>query len=107
MYSFRLSAYADQDIYEIIDYTIDVWDMDQALCYVELIDLGRERIQKSPYLETSKEREELAKGCRSYRVEHHYFFYRVNEEDKAIEIARILHKSRHFPIHVSDEFFPE
>lgn len=107
MHSFKLSVDADQDIYDILDYTLDKWGMDQAVNYTDEIDQGREKIQHDPYLLGSKSQEILSKGCRSYKVNHHYFFYRVNEKESTIEIARILHETADFPRHVSDKHFPK
>ena len=107
MKNFKNSIFADEDLIETYVYTIETWGEEQALRYKELLDQGRNRICEDPYLLGSKAQEWLAEGCRSYRVEHHYFFYRVNEESNTIEIARVLHEQRDFPRHVTDQHFPE
>ncbi len=107
MQSFKNSIFADEDLIQTYIYTIEKWGEEQAFKYKDLLHQGRERICEDPYLPGSRSQEILAKGCRSYRVEHHYFFYRVNEKENTIEIARILHEQRDFPRHVTDQHFPE
>ena len=104
MHRFKLSHFAESDVFEILNYTIDKWGVEQAEQYQRDLELGRLEIQKDPYLLNSKSQERLGKGCRSFKVNHHYFFYRVNED--TIEIARILHESRDFPRHISDSHYP-
>jgi len=106
MHRFKLSHFAESDVFEILNYTIDKWSFEQAEQYQRDLELGRLEIQKDPYLLNSKSQDRLAKGCRSFKVNHHYFFYRVDELENSIEIARILHESRDFPRHVSDSHYP-
>lgn len=107
MRKFRNSVFADEDLIESFIYGLTEWGEEQALKYKELLDKGRKRICDDPYLIGSKSQEGLAKGCRSYRVEHCYFFYRLNEKENIIEIARVLQENRNFPEHVGDDHFPD
>lgn len=106
MRGFRNSVFADEDLIESFVYGLTERGEEQALKYKGLLDEGRKKICNDPYLIGSKSQERLAKGCRSYRVEHCYFFYRVNEEENVIEIARVLQETRNFPEHVASDHFP-
>ncbi len=106
MHGFKLSLLADSDVFDVLDYTIEKWGYEQAEKYKNELEAGRTQIQEDPYLAGSKKREDLAPQCRSYRANHHYFFYRVNENEKVIEIARILHEQMNFPEHIREEYFP-
>lgn len=107
MHAFRNSIFADEDLIEAFIYGLTVWGEEQALKYKESLEKGRERICEDPYLLGSKSQEQLAEGCRSYKVNHYYFFYRFNTENSSVDIARILRENRDFPRHVTSETFPE
>ena len=106
MYNFKNSVLADGDIIEILSYTFDSWGEEQMREYESQLEHGRITIRQDPYLMGSKSRDDLISGCRSFRVNHHYFFYRVNEKENIIEIARILHEQMDFKLQVREEYFP-
>lgn len=107
MYSFRNSVFADEDLIEAFVYGLIKWGEEQAEEYRKLLERGRNAICADPYLLGSKSQEKLAHGCRSYRVGHYYYFYRVNEAEQIVEISRVLRETRDFPRHVSDDYFPK
>jgi len=104
MSAFRVSSYADDDIESILRYTIRKWGFDQADSYYELLASARDRIAANLFLPGSKDREDLAAGCRTFRCGKHVYFYRIR--DNIVEIARILHHAMDFEQHVSEEYFP-
>lgn len=104
MSNFRLSRCADEDIESIFRYTVRKWGFDQADSYYELLASARDRIAANPFLAGSKNREDLAAGCRTFPSGKHVFFFRIR--DNTVEIARILHQSMDFEKHVSEEYFP-
>ena len=106
MHTFKNSVFADEDLIEAFVYGLTTWGEEQALKYKEALEKGRERICEDPYLIGSKPQEKLTSGCRSYRVEHYYFFYRFNAETQTVEIAIVLRENRDFPRHVSSDSFP-
>ena len=107
MRGFKLSAFAVDDVFDALSYTYDKWGGEQMRKYEGLLEHGRDLIRQDPYLLGSKSRNDLLTGCRLYKVEHHYVFYRLNEGDNTVEIARILHEKRDFVRHVGEKHFPE
>lgn len=69
-----LTERAEQDLSNIIDYTIDNWGYDQALTYNGYFDDAFQAITENPYLPISKSREDLLPNLRSLRVEKHHLF---------------------------------
>ena len=104
MGAFRVSSYADEDIESIFRYTVKKWGFDQADSYCELLASARDRIAANPFLPGSKNREDLAAGCRTFRCGKHVYFFRIR--DSTVEIARILDETMDFEKHVSEECFP-
>lgn len=105
MRSFRNSSHADEDLISILAYTYEKWGIEQQGKYAKLLEGARDEIREEPFLLGSKEREDLAPGCRLYRVERHYIVYRV--KDDVIEIARVLHESMDFHLQIKGTYFPE
>jgi toxin ParE1/3/4 len=100
---FRLSSHADRDLLSILKYTKKVWGSEQGFTYLVVLSRARDKIVANPFLSGSKSRNDLAAGCRSFRCGKHFYFYRLR--DDTVEIARILHESMDFPIHVGEETF--
>lgn len=61
MHRFKLSHFAESDVFEILNYTIDKWGVEQAEQYQRDLELGRLEIQKDPYLLNSKSQERQVK----------------------------------------------
>ena len=104
MLSFKNSILADEDLISIFAYTYETWDLEQAHKYKDILEKGRLALCSDPFLIGSKSRVDLADDCRIYRVEHHYFVYRLKNE--MIEIARILHENMDFHTNIRNEYFP-
>jgi len=102
--SYRLSKFAERDLAEILRYTIKTWGLEQGTAYFQLLNLARIQIVNNPVLPGGKARNDLADGCRAYKIAKHLIFYRVTGD--CVEIARILHESRDFSRHVGEETFP-
>ena len=103
MSGYRLSRIADEDLLSIFRYTLETWGEDQLWIYLGLLEAGRDFIAENPFGTGSKSREDLAAGCRIFRVGKHYLIYRV--KDTHIEIARILHESMDFETQVTESDF--
>jgi toxin ParE1/3/4 len=67
------------------------------------IEKALKEIAQDPMRSGSKARADLVEGCRSYRVEHHYMFYRIRES--RVEIGRVLHETMNFEEHLSEGMF--
>ena len=104
MGNYRLSKFAERDLAEILRYTIKTWGIEQGAAYFQLLTVAKTRIVNNPLLPGSKTRDDLADGCRAFRVAKHLIFYRVSGD--CVEIARILHESMDFTQHVGEETFP-
>jgi toxin ParE1/3/4 len=104
MSAFRLSSYTDEDIESIFRRTIRKWSFDQADSYYEWLASARDRIAANSFLPGSKDREDLAAGCRTFPCSKHVFFFCIH--DNTVEIARILHQSMDFEKHVAEKYFP-
>lgn len=94
MNGYRFSKYADEDLLSIFRYTHDTWGEEQVWNYLSLLEAARDQLTKNPFCPGSRSREDLAAGCRIFRVGKHYFVYRI--QDEYLEIARILHESMDF-----------
>ncbi|MEJ6579061.1 MAG: type II toxin-antitoxin system RelE/ParE family toxin [Akkermansiaceae bacterium] len=104
MHAFKSSLLADEDIISIYAYTLETWGSDQLEIYQAKLDRARNQILEDPFLAGSQSREDLAPGCRLFRVEHHYFPYRLN--DSTVEIARVLHENMDFHVQMRADYFP-
>ncbi|NQX00260.1 type II toxin-antitoxin system RelE/ParE family toxin [bacterium] len=104
MGSYRLSKFAERDLAGILRHTIKTWGLEQGAAYFQLLTIARTSIVNNPVLPGSKTRDDLAHGCRAFRVAKHVIFYRVGGDN--VEIARILHESMDFSRHVGEETFP-
>jgi len=104
MHDFKSSILADEDIISIYAYTLEKWGSEQLEIYQAKLDQARNKILENPFLPGSKSREDLAPGCRLFRVEHHYFAYRLNGE--IVEFARVLHENMEFHLQMREEYFP-
>ena len=99
MSGYKLTPLAEQDYYNILDFTLEKWDYPQYKKYRDILRNAFARIAKMPLL--GKHREELPPQYYSYHVGRHMIFYRVAEE--GIEIVRILHDRMDFKRYLSGD----
>jgi len=107
MRKFKNSKLADTDLLESFLYGLERWEFEQAEKYKNELAKGLDQICENPFLLNSKSREELAEGCRSFRVNHYYYFYKISDDDSTVLVARVLHEKMNFPDHIRGEYFPE
>lgn len=103
MPDFILSSRAEDDLRSIGRYTIRKHSVEQFHAYNDQLDQAFDEVAQDPFRILSKGRDDLLKGCRFYRVQHHYLVYRV--KDGRVEIGRILHENMNFEDHISEEIF--
>jgi toxin ParE1/3/4 len=103
MREYRLSPLASEDLDGIYDYTFDEWGVDQVRVYHSHVEKALEEVTQDPIRLGSKARDDLVNGCRSYRVEHHYLFYRIRGD--RVEVGRVLHEAMNFEEHLSEGVF--
>lgn len=105
MSRYVLSPLAVADLEAIFEYTLLTWGEEQFERYWKAITLALESLAKNPTPRGSKARDDLMRGCRFFRVEHHYIVYRIGAD--GIEVGRILHESMDFEREVGGDVFPE
>ena len=97
MPTYKLSPLAELDYFEILDYTLEKWGIQQFEKYRDVLKGTILRLAQSPTL--GKRCEDIHPDLYRYGAGHHIIFYRIAGE--GIEIARILHERmdvpRHFP----------
>jgi toxin ParE1/3/4 len=96
MADFHLRPKAVSDLEEIWDYTVRMWDEDQAERYLRLLNVGFIDLTIQPDLGRSCDA--IRPGYRVFRVGSHVIFYRVLNQ--RIEIVRVLHQSMDFERHL-------
>ena len=96
MADFVLRPKAVSDLKEIWQYTVKMWDEDQAERYVRMLNIGFVDLAINPTLGGSCDA--LREGYRRLRIGRHVVFYRVI--DTGIEIVRVLHQSMDFDRHL-------
>ena len=83
-----LSADAENDLADILQYTLETWGPRQMKFYAVKLDAGLSAIAGQPKIGTT--RDDLFPGCRSQPIEEHVVFY--DADDREIRVARVLHK---------------
>lgn len=84
----RISPEAAKDFDDILLYSQELWGEEQADRYETSLTNAFERIES--HIHIGQQRNELRRNVRSYHVEHHVIFYRL--EDELVEVVRILHE---------------
>lgn len=96
MPNYRLSPLAEEDLLTIISTTIEAWGSEQGKTYAKTMEAALLKLAQYP--DVGRQRRDIYKGARSFPVEKHIVFYRVN--DNGIDVARILHQrmdlTKHF-----------
>ena len=97
-----LSPSAIRDLQDISSYTLLTWGKEQEDRYLKGLWGKLAEVQSNP--ESSRLREDLAKGCRSTRYEKHVIFFSF--EGQTLQVIRILHGKMDLSNHLADEDFP-
>src|SRR6478609_6237649 len=97
LFPYELSEEADSDLEEIFDYTVEQYNVEQAIKYLSGFETVFEFLCVHP--ESGRKRNEIRDGLRSITNQSHIVFYRILNE--RIRIVRVLHSRRdlnkHFP----------
>jgi len=88
--NYKISHEANHDIENIWIYTFEVWSLEQADRYINLIIDEIEYLTENP--QSGKDCSQIRKGYFRSRVKSHFIFYKVNLSLEQIEIIRILHQ---------------
>lgn len=86
--SFRLilSEPAQQDLRDILSYTLQTWSEGQLADYKRKLDGALNAITENPQAGRSRH------GMRVYPVGRHLVFYRIDEIAQTVFVVRILHE---------------
>ena len=109
-YTLVFSKHADQDLLDILQYTLDNFGEHQYWIYRSLLKEAVDLITGDPKHVASRSREELCPGARTYHIEQpskkasHFLLYRINEEKAHVELGRILHEKVDLRRHIPDDF---
>jgi toxin ParE1/3/4 len=87
---YTLSKPADQDLENIFDYTEEEFSLDQAINYLNDLEILFDQLVVNP--ELGRDRSEIKSGLRSIPKTSHVIFYRIMPDN--IRIIRVLHGSR-------------
>lgn len=96
--TYTLSEPAEQDIENLIYYTIEIWGKAQALRYVDGFEKQAQLLAEMPSLGTFlyKPYERL----RAFPYGHHVLFYQ--EKSGGIAVVRVLHKNMSRDLHLGE-----
>ncbi len=105
----RLSAAAEADFRNIIDWTVDQFGDRQARVYADTVAAALEALNDRPTTVGVKERSEIAKGsftlhvARGNRRGRHFVLFRVANKGRTrtIEVLRLLHDAMDLDRHLS------
>lgn len=78
---------AQQDLDDILQYTLEAWDEEQLLRYMSLLDQAFLRVQEYPELGI-----ERANGIREHALRHHVILYRYAND--TVTVLRVMHPRR-------------
>ncbi len=87
---YKISQKASQDIENIWLYTFEIWSVEQADRYFNLILDEIEYLAENP--KSGEDYSNVRKGYFRSRIKSHFIFYKINRKNEEIEIIRILHQ---------------
>ena len=88
MASYHLSHQAEADLMDITTYTLSTWGRDQAMRYIDAIEVCCRRLGENP--ELGRACDQVRPGLRRMEQGRHVLFYRIAVE--GIVVIRILHQ---------------
>ncbi len=105
-WTIRLAIRAEQDFFEIVQWTADSFGPQQAAAYAETLSLAIGDLAKGPDILGAKRRDEIGNGiltlhvARQGRKGRHFVVFRISDAT-TIDVLRLLHDSmdlaRHLP----------
>lgn len=91
-----LSPKAEDDLTDILQYTLENWGNSQINVYREILNKALQTIKQNPNIVQS--RKELPNGHRIFPAGQHLIIYRVTED--AVYVSRILHRRMDIGRHI-------
>lgn len=99
MGTYRLSRRAENDLFEIGEYTIRTWGLEQCARYIDGLEACCQKLADNPKLGRSCE--SLRPGYWRMEQGKHVVFYRIEKD--GIIVPRILHVRMLPKLHLDDE----
>lgn len=106
----RLSASAEKDFAEVVDWTVARFGTQQAEIYAGILVSAIQELHSGPDLVGAKARDEIGKGIctlhaarRGHRARHFVVFRVDPDRERTIDVIRILHDSMDLPRHLPAE----
>lgn len=103
----RLSAAAEKDFAEVVDWTVARFGPHQAEIYAGILAAAIQELESGPDPTGAKARNEIGKGLRTLhaarrgRRGRHFVIFRVAaDREQTIDVIRILHDSMDLPRHL-------
>ena len=93
MKNYRLSRAAQEDLWQIKQYSLTTWGKQNTQKYLDNIASILENLCLSP--DIGKKRDDLIIGLRSFPVQQHVIFYRYHQTE--LEVIRVLHSRMNIP----------
>lgn len=88
----RLTPEAEDDLRDLLQYTLETWGKQQRDTYRKLFSEAFRKLARYPGM--GRGRNEISQSLRSYPVGSHVIFYSVTEAADGIVVHRIFHGSR-------------
>lgn len=88
--NYKISNEAEKDLENIWLYTFEIWSLEQADYYFNLLINEIEYLAENPKI--GEDFNFIRKSYFRTRVKSHFIFYKINLKNNEIEIIRILHQ---------------
>ena len=88
MPTFKISQKAEDDLFNIGEYTESKWGLEQRNKYLDDIDKSFFQLAENPDYPTSKNLNAIKQGCFGLLVNEHIIIYR--KFDRGVRIVRVL-----------------
>ena len=98
--NYKISLEAEKDLEKIWLYPFEMWSLEQADYYFNLLLNEIEYLAENP--KNGQNFEEVRKGYFRSRVKSHFIFYRINLKEEIVEIIRILHQQMDIETHINE-----
>jgi toxin ParE1/3/4 len=106
----RLSAAAEKDFAEVVDWTVARFGAQQAEIYAGIVAAAIKELHAGPDVAGAKPRDEIGRGIFSLHVARrgkkarHVVIYRAApDQARSIDVVRILHDAMDLPRHLPAE----
>lgn len=92
----RFSRRAQADLKDINSYTIETWSQEQAMAYIDDLELTVNKLASTPKI--GKPCDDLQQGLRLFPCQSHVIYFM--EEEKGILVVRVLHDRMSAELHI-------